>query len=736
MKVDQIFDNTTQFMDGFGIPYKANNEKELIYKIKNNDEPLCCLMNQYDENIDALASGTIYLTRYHNEAKNEDILLVETDKSGSLKQRQQPPLFVIILDVSNSMYNYTDDLQKQIIPKLLYKLGYVWEDKDFYNKLVEKKVTNIELLYAISSKIMLDKFLKDYNLQDSINPEALKKFCNNIIPLITFSDGSDFYFYDIHKFEKKSLYGGSTYFKKAAYHLKMLLNSVSRERSIRLLSFSDGDIYDSNKSLKILNKILNSGKTKHQMNSVSVRINHDTQPDTKILMKLSSFSHPICDMTQLVINLKEEKNIDEVVDKLYKLFINDDMIYNLKITSDLIFMSNDFSSSAFSHEQYFNRKNQCLRINKHLENINEYQSILKLPFGKIIIEEGGKLNEHNFYNIMSNNASNLAQRILERKVNQSNNLKQNQEIIDYLKEIEKNFNNKTKLYKFFEEINNNPEIYKMNNNELSEYISKVKDEAKEIIKINTNLEKKNNDDKDRLIKDLEDTINLKKDEIRKEKIDNLNKEEKINILNNENNKIKKDNDILKAYYKELYNEYYRLEESSIKVSNDKNELEKEKTKLREDINKINALNFNLNNDYNNILNENNNLKEENKNLNNISKNKELEMNKLKEDYIRLRDNYDKLNNDYQLSKKNEVYREYYEKLKKSNDALINNLKKEREDFVIKEQNLKLENENLKSKLKELLCKSITVQLNVEELKEKNIKLKAENDLLKGGFSIF
>ena len=600
-KVDQIFDKTMQFRDSFAIPYKVNNEKELFYKIKNNKEPLCCLMNQYDENIDALASGTIYLTRYHNEVKNEDILLVETDKSGSLKQRQQPPLFVIILDISGSMIKYADDLQKQIIPKLLRKLGYFWEDKDFYNKLVEKKVTNVELLYAISSKIKLDKFLKYYNLQDSINPEALKKFCNNIIPLITFSDGSDFYFYDIFKFENNGLYGGSTYFKKAAYHLKMLLNSVSRERSIRLLSFSDGDIYDSNKSLKILNKILNSGKTKHQMNSVSVRINHYNQPDTKILMKLSSFSHPICDMTQLVINLKEEKNIDEEVDKLYKLFINDDMIYNLKITSDLIFMSNDFSSSAFSHEQYFNRKNQCLRINKHLENINEYQSILKSPFGKIIIEEGGKLNEHNFYNIMSNNASNLAQRILERKVNQSNNLKQNQEIIDYLKEIEKNFNNKTKLYKFFEEINNNPEIYKMNNNELSEYISKVKDEAKEIIKINTNLEKKNNDDKDRLIKDLEDTINLKKDEIRKEKIDNLNKEEKINILNNENNKIKKDNDILKAYYKELYNEYYRLEESSIKVSNDKNELEKEKTKLREDINKINALNFNLNNDYNNIL---------------------------------------------------------------------------------------------------------------------------------------
>ena len=134
------------------------------------------------------------------------------------------------------------------------------------------------------------------------------------------------------------------------------------------------------------------------MNSVSVRICHGTEPDTKILMKLSSFSHPIRDMTQVVIDPIKEKSIDEVVDKLYNLFINDDMIYNLKLTSDVIFMSNDFSSSGFSHEQYFNRKNQCLRINKHLEKINDYQSILKSPFGNIIIEEGGKLNEYSFYN--------------------------------------------------------------------------------------------------------------------------------------------------------------------------------------------------------------------------------------------------------------------------------------------------------------------------------------------------
>ena len=621
------------------------------------------------------------------------------------------------------MFEFTDYLQKQIIPKLLRKLGYLWEEIDFYNKLVEKNVTNIELLYAISSKIKLENFLKHYNLQDSINPEALKKFCNNIIPLITFSDGSDFYFYDILKFEKNRLRGCQTYFKEAANYLDMLLNSVSRERSIRLLSFSDGEINDINKSLEILNQILNSGKTKHQMNSVSVRVCHGTQPDTKILMKLSSFSHPICDMTQVVIDPIKEKSIDEVVDKLYNLFINDDMIYNLKLTSDVIFMSNDFSSSGFSHEQYFNRKTQCLRINKHLEKINDYQSILKSPVGNIIIEEGGKLNEHDFYNIMSNNASYIAQRILERKVNQNNNLEQNQEIIDYFKEIENYFKNGTKLYEYFKKINEDLEIYKMNPNKLSEYISKVKDEVTKIIEINNNLEKKNNDDKDRAIKDLEDKKNVKKEEIRKEKIDKLNKEKKIDELNNEINKIKKENEILKAdnkNYKELCNEYNKLKERSNKLSNDKNELDKENSTLKDEINKLNELNLNLYNNYSNILDKIKNFKQENENLNNNSIKKELELNKLKEDFKRLRDDYDKLNNDYQFAKKNEVFKDYYEKLKDSNNALIkevNNLKKEREDFDIKEKNLKLESQNLKlenvnlnSKLKELLDKLIESKL--------------------------
>ncbi len=37
------------------------------------------------------------------------------------------------------------------------------------------------------------------------------------------------------------------------------------------------------------------------MNSVSVRVCHCAEPDTQVIMKLSSFSHSICDMSQIVI---------------------------------------------------------------------------------------------------------------------------------------------------------------------------------------------------------------------------------------------------------------------------------------------------------------------------------------------------------------------------------------------------------------------------------------------------
>jgi hypothetical protein len=264
----------------------------------------------------------------------------------------------------------------------------------------------------------------------------LKKFYKEIIILISFSDIAEFYFFNISDFKNYfkncQLRWNYTYFKKASDLLKDILGTVSKKRSIRLLTFSDGIIKDSSECMKKLDIILNSTKLRHQMKSVSVRVsnNSNSVPDTKVLMKLSTFSYPISDMTQISIDPKKEKNIGKVVDKIYNQFKNDGMQFNLKLYSS-IGMSDDFSKK-FSQKEFSANKNLVLRINGH-RNHYEYNDLLKMSSGKIVVENCGELKEHEFYDIMKKNTPFIAQKILERKVNQKNNSKETQEIIDYLK---------------------------------------------------------------------------------------------------------------------------------------------------------------------------------------------------------------------------------------------------------------------------------------------------------------
>ena len=233
------------------------------------------------------------------------------------------------------------------------------------------------------------------------------------------------------------------------------------------------------------------------MNSLPVRVctNNYDQADTKILMKLSEFSYPICDMTQIKMNLLGEKNkeivekkIEEIVDKLYNLFNDDGMSLKLKLVSDIILTSNDFSSN-FSQEQYFNI-NSVFRTKKHLSK-SEYEKYLKTSLEEVKIKDCGELNQENFYNIMSKTelATKLAHKILERKANKSSSSKENEEIIEYFKTTENSFPKSKentycytkKIYNILEEINNKNNTDSMNNEQLYEEIEKIKSKASQII---------------------------------------------------------------------------------------------------------------------------------------------------------------------------------------------------------------------------------------------------------------
>ena len=483
IKNDFININTIQFYDNFGIPYKVSNLNDLVYEMKKNKNPFSCLYSNYDSNINGFKSMVAYFNLYHNKAINEDILVI-SDKQGNFLQREQKPLFIIILDISVSMCDYHEYLQNKIIPKLLKKLGYFSDYEELLQKINEHKISNFEILQSITNKTKFENFIETYKL-GNIKLEHFKKYCEDIITLITFSDDAYLYFYLVSDFEKCHLSGDTTYFKNAANYLNMILNSISNERSIRLLNFSDGAICDQEESIQILDQILNSDKVRHQMNSVSVRVCHDTEPDTKVLMKLSAFSYPKNDMTQVIIDTNKDKDDEVVVNKLYDRFINDDMIYYLKLKSDIIFMSDEFSDK-FSKEIFFNKKNTAIRIRDHRSAL-EYQNLLKISGGKIMVKDCGELKQNTFYDIMEENAPFIAQRILERKVNQKGKSKENQEIIDYFEKTEEyldkvnNNKKKKKLYQYFKEINENEEIKKVDSNKLSEIIYNVKNKVEKII---------------------------------------------------------------------------------------------------------------------------------------------------------------------------------------------------------------------------------------------------------------
>ena len=240
---------TMQFIDNLGYPYNVKNFEELIIEMKINKNPLCCLFSEYDEYTSTIKSSVIYFKLFYNKAMNEDILVISdktSDAKGYLK-RELNPLFIIILDISESMKNYYNLLQNQIIPQLLRKLNYFSSEGEEYMKdFDKKKISNCDLLSAISSEIRRDNFLKRYDL----NLEKFKKFCQNIAILITFSDDSKIYFFDSRQFDTCNFKGFDTFFIQATENLGKIFNSISRERSIRMLTFTDGVIHVSTKSKK------------------------------------------------------------------------------------------------------------------------------------------------------------------------------------------------------------------------------------------------------------------------------------------------------------------------------------------------------------------------------------------------------------------------------------------------------------------------------------------------------
>ena len=214
-------------------------------------------------------------------------------------------------------------------------------------------------------------------------------------------------------------------------------------------------------------------------------------------------------------------------------------------------MSDDFSKK-FTQNEFSANKNLVLRVNGH-RNHSQYKELLKMSSGKIVVEDCGELKEHEFYDIIKKNTPFIAQRILERKVNQKNNSKESEETIEYLSKTENYFEQKNsyekdkKISDFFKEIYENDEIKNFDQIKIFEEITAVKEETEDIIK-NAKIEEIR-DEKEKLkdqITKYFPKINKEIEKLRNnaKNLDEIDNNSKNNIILNEeettiiNNKIK------------------------------------------------------------------------------------------------------------------------------------------------------------------------------------------------------
>ena len=188
---------------------------------------------------------------------------------------------IVILDNSGSMYGSIDKITKLFLPELFTKLNYM---------------------------------------------------DNQPITLITFSNTSEIVTYDFSEV-KKGLYidpNGGTYMTPALENLKNFLENFNINKNIRILTISDGELFDQENTVKYSNEVVKVIKQKDLLvNSQAIRFfTSSSQPDTRGLsscLQFSNVSNPI------LIDIKAEDYNYENYDEMFK---SDGFENNVALISD------------------------------------------------------------------------------------------------------------------------------------------------------------------------------------------------------------------------------------------------------------------------------------------------------------------------------------------------------------------------------------------------------------------
>ena len=227
----------------------------------------------------------------------------------------------------------TKNIQEYTMKIHKAKIGYVSELYIEEKKDKSKYANNIELILIVDrSGSMYESYPKIFNKIIPLLLEKLHYPEDKDIHFITFESRTEY-----RKLKKETFINtkeeatGGTNMKDVFQELEKVL--TNENLSYRILTLSDGDLFDSHETSNAASEFYNKIKGKYRINSQAIRFFSSSyaNPDTLGLASVIQLNS-INQATLLDINATDDETL--IADQLAKLFINDGLDTKITLISD------------------------------------------------------------------------------------------------------------------------------------------------------------------------------------------------------------------------------------------------------------------------------------------------------------------------------------------------------------------------------------------------------------------
>ncbi|OUM61939.1 hypothetical protein PIROE2DRAFT_11904 [Piromyces sp. E2] len=260
------------------------------------------------------------------------------------------------------------------------------------------------------------------------------------IHLITFSNSSEMYTGNMTFFENLYIYEqGCTYMKHAVKNLEVLLKQLiipNHKQNIRILTISDGDIFDQPDTLNLASKLFLNIKKYFTINSQAVRFfTSSDEPDTRALSSMLQFNTLF---TPQLIDLNADSNYEDIAETIANLYRHDGMNFKVTLkTSQKIFKENPWNPSENSIDLF--EGENVIWMDRLPEEVYIRSEIDGTEFDcDIPVQICEELTVNNYRNILDKKIEFFMRKLKVLKiVNTQNSIDEMKTIIKYFERFEK-----------------------------------------------------------------------------------------------------------------------------------------------------------------------------------------------------------------------------------------------------------------------------------------------------------